>query len=71
LWAYPSASRDGRAGTRLGSGPRNDDLDVVSHAPEDRGGVEKHMAALSLLVDPDKAQPKRRQLAVSLLRGLE
>jgi hypothetical protein len=55
--------------TRIG--PEDDDFDVVSHATEDRGGVENQRAALSLPADPDKPQAKRRQVAVRLLRGWE
>jgi hypothetical protein len=52
-------------------GPEDADFDLISFAPEDRGGVENPRAALSLRVDPDKAQPKPRQLAVPLPRGGE
>jgi hypothetical protein len=69
LWTYPDARKDeqGRGSDR----PEDADFDLVSYAPEDRGGVENPRPALSLPVDPDKAQPKRRQLAVALPRGRE
>ena len=50
----------GRVGRdAAGIGPKNDDFDLVSHASEDRGSVEKKRPALSLPVDPDEAQPQR------------
>lgn len=52
-----------------GIGPENDEFDLVSHACEDRGSIEKNGPALSLPVDPDEAQPQGRQLAVPVLRG--
>src|SRR5262245_22137555 len=47
--------RMGRNVARIG--PDDDNLDLVSHAPEDRSGLEEKRSALSFPVDSDEAKP--------------